>query len=118
MDEFKRDHDQQSSAGMSRTEYRRQLLHHQDHETTGQTVNRPTSADEEPHSAHQSREDTAEESKMVVSNEKMARLKRRLNIAIAALVAAIVIVYLILFLVKWEESWYEIWNYLCNARRN
>ena len=44
--------------------------------------------------------DTAEERKMVVSNEKMARLKRRLNIAIAALVAAIVIVYLILFLVK------------------
>ncbi len=114
MDEFKHDHDEHQSAGMSRAEYRRQLIHHDDQESDSQS-SQPHLHDE---AGVGSREDTAQERKVAASNEKMLRLKRRLNIAIVALVVAIVIVYLILFFVKWKDNWHEIWNYLCNARRN
>ena len=99
MDEFKHDHDNHQSAGMSRAEYRRQLIHHDDHETEPQP-NSPHPTDEPHQTAVGSREDTAQERKVAASNEKMVRLRRRLDIAIVGLVLAIVIVYLILFLVK------------------
>lgn len=99
MDEFKQDHDNHRSAGISRAEYRRQLIHHDDHETESQPD--PSHPSDELHQVGVgSRENTAQERKTAVSNEKMTRLKRRLNIAIVGLVVAIVIVYLILFLVK------------------
>lgn len=88
----------QTPAGMSRAEYRRQLIHHDDQQSAHQADHDQVATDRQ--STTGSREDTAQERKMAVSNERMMRLKRRLNIAIAALVVATVIVYLILFLVK------------------
>lgn len=61
-----------------------------------------TSSDDErrEQSFSRSRAEQKIEQEQLTSEQKMHRLRKRLNIAIVALIAAIIVVYLILFFVK------------------
>lgn len=75
---------QDSEPFVSRQQYRQQQAEHR------QAV---------PEDQPQRRQDLADERTGLSREEKINRLKRRLNIAIVALIVAIIVVYLILFYV-------------------
>lgn len=79
--------DGQSSSFVSRQQYR------QEQERAAQAVNGQES------SPIMHRHEWADDHQAQEQEEKIQRLKRRLNIAIVALVAVIIVVYLILFYV-------------------
>ena len=72
---------------LTRQQYRQQ-------QTTG------SNDGEEEQQLSRSRADQKIEQEQLISEQKMQRLRKRLNIAIISLVVAIIIVYLILFFVK------------------
>lgn len=84
---------QSDESRMTRQQYRQQAANTQD-----ELIHRRSQQGVEPEM--ESRTAQKIESEQLTSEEKMNRLKKRLNVVIGCVVVAIVIVYLILFLVK------------------
>ena len=78
---------QNNNERLTRQQYRQQ-------QTTG------SNDGEEEQQLSRSRADQKIEQEQITSEQKIQRLRKRLNIAIISLVVAIIIVYLILFFVK------------------